>query len=182
MNTPGEPRPLPVRPRPRPGETTATYIDRLAEANHLPARLLRRHLCAPPRHAGRPELGRLAAASGRTETALRHALADLTCAHCGTPLTISPKGRRARWCSGACALRALRQRARGEPERRDPAAEPAANCKHCGTPITRKATGRPARWCSGACALRAYRQRTQRNSSRDKTPETRSGIQPFRTG
>jgi hypothetical protein len=162
MNIPGQPRPLPVRPRPRPGETTATYIERLADANHLPARFLRRYLCAPPWHAGRPELSRLAAVSGRTETALRHALADLTCAHCSSPLAIRPAGRPARWCSSACALRALRQRARGEPERRDPARIPAANCMHCGTPITRKASGRPARWCSNTCALRAYRQRARR--------------------
>ena len=44
MNIPGQLRPLPVRPRPRPGETTATYIQRLAHANHLPARYLRRYL------------------------------------------------------------------------------------------------------------------------------------------
>jgi TniQ len=164
MTVPGQPRPLPVRPRPRPGETTGTYIERLARANHLPARHLRRYLCAPPGHTGRPALSRLAAVSGRTETALRHAMADLTCGHCSTPLTIpAGGGRPTRWCSSICALRAFRQRKRGEPERRDPARTPAANCRHCGTPITRKHQGRPARWCSTICALRAYRQRIKRN-------------------
>jgi len=163
MTVPGQPRPLPVRPRPRSGETTATYIEHLARANHLPARYLRHYLCTPPWHAGRPELSRLAAISGRTETALRHVLADLSCAYCGTPLDMRPAGRPARWCSSACALRAFRQRTRGKPERHDPAEAPAANCCNCGTPITRKATGRPARWCSHACALRAYRQRARRN-------------------
>ena len=162
MTIPGQPRPLPVRPRPRPGETTATYIEHLARANHLPVRYLRRYLCAPPRHAGHPELSRLAAVSGRTETALRHALADLSCAHCGATLTRRAAGRPARWCSSNCALRAFRQRARGEPERRDPAKAPAANCLHCGAPVTRNSRGRPARWCSSTCALRAYRQRVRR--------------------
>jgi hypothetical protein len=163
MIVPGQPRPLPVRPRPRPGEITATYIEHLARANHLPVRYFRRYLCAPPRHAGRPELSRLAAASGRTETALQHALADLSCARCGAPLTIRAAGRPARWCSKTCAVRAFRQRTRGDPERLDPATAPAASCRHCGSPITRKPRGRPARWCSSACAVRAYRQRVKRN-------------------
>jgi hypothetical protein len=38
------PRPLPIRPRPRTGETTASYIRRLARANHLRPSVLDRHL------------------------------------------------------------------------------------------------------------------------------------------
>jgi hypothetical protein len=170
VTDPAQPRPLPARPGPRPGDTTATYIEHLARANHLSVRHLRRYLCAPPQHAGRPELSRLAAASGRTETALRHALADLTCAHCGAKLTINPaaKGRPARWCSSGCALRAFRQRARAGPgpritPARDPASDPGASCLHCGTPIIRNLRGRPARWCSGACGQRARRQRRKAN-------------------
>lgn len=163
MTPAARPRPLPVRPRPRPGETTGTYVEYLARANHLPVRYLHRYLSASPAQDGQPALGRLAIISGRTATALRHALADLSCSHCGTPLNFQAKGRPARWCSPACALRAFRQRQRGEPERRDPARTPAANCGHCGKPITRKHRGRPARWCSRACALRAFRQRARRS-------------------
>jgi hypothetical protein len=168
MTATGRPRPLPVRPRPRPGQTVDTYIEHLARANHLPVHFLRRYLCAPPGHAGRPALDRLAAVSGRTETALQHALAGLSCGHCGTPLTIQAgAGRTARWCSRTCALRAFRQRQRGEPERRDPAKVPATNCHHCGGPITQAGRGRPARWCSNACAQRAHRQRGKRATGID---------------
>ena len=36
--------PLPVRPRPRLGETADEYVRRLATANHLPFSYLRRYL------------------------------------------------------------------------------------------------------------------------------------------
>lgn len=34
-NDDGRLRPLPVRPRPKPGESTDSYVRRLARANHL---------------------------------------------------------------------------------------------------------------------------------------------------
>jgi hypothetical protein len=169
MKPPASLRPLPIRPGPRPGETTPTYIELLAAANHLPARILRRHLCPPPRHAGRPQLSRLAAVSGRTETALRHALTDLSCAHCGTPLTIRPAGRRPRWCSPACALNAYRRRTQHKPEHRDPASA-TTRCGYCGTPITRKPRGAPARWCSRTCASRASRKPARQPPTRSRDP------------
>ncbi len=131
-----KPRPLPVRPRPRPGETIASYTEQLALANHLPLRYLRSHLSATASPRGHPALDRLAAVSGRTTAALQAALADLSCAHCGTPLTASTHGRTARWCSKACALRGLRRRRRGQPERSEPA--PKNTCRHCGRPIKRQ--------------------------------------------
>ena len=70
----GRPRPLPVRPRPVTGESTGSYIRRLARANHLRPAYLRRYLASPKDGTIRTEL--LAVMSGRTLTALQHALAD----------------------------------------------------------------------------------------------------------
>ena len=70
--------PLPIRPRPRPSETTESYARRLARANHLRPSYLRAFLCDPPRHTGAIRPWRLAAISGRSVQALEHALADLT--------------------------------------------------------------------------------------------------------
>jgi hypothetical protein len=94
---------------------------------------------------------------GRRVAARTRALTDLTCAHCGTPLTAKHKGRTARWCSPACGLRGLRRRKRGKPERGEPAA-PRTACRRCGARISQKPTGRPAEWCSHACWKRDHRQ------------------------
>lgn len=78
MNTTVElPRPLPIPVRPVTGETVESYIRRLARANHLRPSLLHVYIRDPtsPNTAIRP--GRLAAASGRTVTALTHALTGL---------------------------------------------------------------------------------------------------------
>jgi hypothetical protein len=75
---PGEdsrPRPLPVRPRPVTGESTGSYVRRLARANHLRPVYLRRYLASPKNGTIRLEL--LAVMAGRSLTALEHALADL---------------------------------------------------------------------------------------------------------
>jgi hypothetical protein len=72
------PVPLPIRPRPRRGETTESYARRLARANHLRPSYLRAFLCDPPRRTGAIRPWRLAAISGRSVPALQHALADLT--------------------------------------------------------------------------------------------------------
>jgi hypothetical protein len=160
MTPDGELRPLPVRPRPQPGDTTDAYVERLARANHLPAGYLR--LCLAPRKgAAQPVLSRLAAVSGRTEAALRNALTDLTCAHCGTPLPPRRSHRTARWCSPLCNSRATRRRERGLPERRDIAAPaPRTTCQECGADLNPAVRpGNPRIYCSDRCKVRAYRRR-----------------------
>ncbi|MEU5341439.1 TniQ family protein [Streptomyces sp. NPDC020766] len=74
--------PLPVDVRPRLGETTVSYIQRLARANHLKASELVRHLAPPPHKTGhRPALVRLAKVCGRSTDVLANTLADATPAH-----------------------------------------------------------------------------------------------------
>jgi hypothetical protein len=68
--------PLPVPVRPRHGETAASYIRRLARANHLRPSYLRSLVCSPP-HLGRIRADRLAALAGRTAPALERTLAGL---------------------------------------------------------------------------------------------------------
>jgi hypothetical protein len=74
------PRPLPARPRPRTGETTDSYVRRLARANHLKPSYLRGFLAGPPDYGygKRPRADRLAAVTGRQQDALERALVDLT--------------------------------------------------------------------------------------------------------
>lgn len=73
------PRPLPARPRPRSGESTDSYVRRLARANHLKPSYLRGYLAGPPDYGygGRPQGDRLAAVTGRQQDALERALPDL---------------------------------------------------------------------------------------------------------
>ena len=68
-------RPLPIRPRPVSGESTFSYIRRLAVANHLRPMHLRRYL-KDPGPSGGIRLSWLATLAGRPVTALQHALAD----------------------------------------------------------------------------------------------------------
>ncbi|MEV6537057.1 hypothetical protein AB0M86_47205 [Streptomyces sp. NPDC051639] len=75
--------PLPVAVRPRVGETTDSYIRRLARANHLRPSYLHGYLCGPPFWFGKPLLERLADVAGRSPQALERALADAS----------SPRGR-----------------------------------------------------------------------------------------
>ena len=70
------PGPLPVPVRPRHGETAASYIRRLARANHLRPSYLRSLVCNPP-HLGAVRAEKLAPLSGRTVSALEHTLAGL---------------------------------------------------------------------------------------------------------
>jgi hypothetical protein len=67
--------PLPVRPRPRHGETADDYVRRLAAANHLPFSYLRRYLGR--RSYGPVDPAMLAALAGRKLPALLQALPDL---------------------------------------------------------------------------------------------------------
>lgn len=67
-------RPLPIRPRPVSGESTFSYIRRLAMANHLrPVHL--RHYLKDPGPGGGIRLSWLATLAGRPVTSLQHALA-----------------------------------------------------------------------------------------------------------
>jgi uncharacterized protein len=72
----GGPRPLPVRPRPVTGESTGSYVRRLARANHLRPAYLRQYLASSKDGTIRIDL--LAAMAGRSPAALEHALADLS--------------------------------------------------------------------------------------------------------
>jgi len=76
-STEHQPRPLPIRPRPMTGESIASYLRRLARANHLRPDHLRRYVQGQPgkQEPIRPEW--LAALAGRPLSALEHALAEL---------------------------------------------------------------------------------------------------------
>ncbi|MBC9729822.1 TniQ family protein [Streptomyces sp. TRM68367] len=71
--------PLPVRVRPRPGESVDSYVRRLALANHLKPSYLRSYLAGPPDYGPgkRPRPDRLAALAGREQGILERALLDL---------------------------------------------------------------------------------------------------------
>jgi hypothetical protein len=68
------PRPLPIRPRPVTGESPASYLRRLARANHLRPGYLRRYLRSPGEEAA-IRLDWLAVLAGRPLPALERALA-----------------------------------------------------------------------------------------------------------
>ncbi len=72
------PPPLPVRVRPAAGETTESFIRRLAQANQLRPSLLQVYVRNPDVPTGAIRLRRLAAVSGSTRTALAFALTGLT--------------------------------------------------------------------------------------------------------
>jgi hypothetical protein len=75
--TAGHPPPLPVRARPRRGETADSYLRRLAAANHLRFSHLRRYLSTPEGSYGPVDPGKLAAIAGRELPAILHALTGL---------------------------------------------------------------------------------------------------------
>lgn len=70
-------RPLPVRARPRSGETAGSYLRRLATANHLRFTCLRRYLATPEGSYGPIDAGKLAALAGRELPAILRALPEL---------------------------------------------------------------------------------------------------------
>ena len=72
-SSPRLPRPVP----PFPGETTASYVYRLARANRLDDDALRAYATGDPRKSVPIPVRRLAILSGQNEHALRHALPDL---------------------------------------------------------------------------------------------------------
>ncbi len=76
----GHPRPLPLRPRPVTGEGAASYIRRLARANHLRPGYLRRYL-RDPRQEGTIRLHWLASLSGQPLQVLENALTGPSSRH-----------------------------------------------------------------------------------------------------
>lgn len=74
------PRPLPIRPRPMTGESSASYLRRLARANHLRPGYLRRYL-RQEGSEGTIRLDWLAILSGRPLPALERALSGPASSH-----------------------------------------------------------------------------------------------------
>jgi hypothetical protein len=75
--TAGQSPPLPVRLRPRRGETADSYVRRLAAANHLRFSYLRRYLARPQGSYGPVDPCSLAALAGRELPAILLALPEL---------------------------------------------------------------------------------------------------------
>lgn len=69
--------PLPVRPRPRRGETADSYLRRLAAANHLRFSYLRRYLATPRGSYGPIDAWGLAVLAGRQPHAILRAFPEL---------------------------------------------------------------------------------------------------------
>ncbi|MFH9728715.1 TniQ family protein [Streptomyces sp. NPDC017254] len=72
----GELRPLPIRVRPRPAETTDSFISRLARANHIKPSHLHGILTGPPLSFGKPHLDRLATLAGSSPEILQRTLVN----------------------------------------------------------------------------------------------------------
>ena len=72
-----QPPPLPVRPRPRHGETADSYLRRLAAANHLHFTYLRGFIATPRGSYGPVDPGQLAALAGREPHAILRAFPEL---------------------------------------------------------------------------------------------------------
>jgi hypothetical protein len=69
--------PLPVRPRPRHGETVDSYLRRLAAANHLPFSYLRRHVATHKGGYDPVDPARLAELAAREPHAILRAFPEL---------------------------------------------------------------------------------------------------------
>src|SRR6266568_156055 len=102
------PRPLPIRPRPVTGESPASYLRRLARANHLRPGYLRRYL-RQPGSEGTIRLDWLATLAGRPLPALERALASPAGGPGGHP---GPPGRRTRQADKPRLFAAIRRDAR----------------------------------------------------------------------
>jgi TniQ len=96
-------RPLPIRVRPATGETTESYLRRLARANHLRPSYLRYYINGPYGRYSPPNPERLAALAGRSLPSLQRALADL-----------ASRPRRSRDLAAIRQSRAERQAARAD--------------------------------------------------------------------
>lgn len=81
---------LPIAVRPHLGESTDSYVRRLARANHLRPSALHGYLCGPPFWFGKPRIELLAAVSGRPWTVLVRALTDCRVPRRRDNLRLSP--------------------------------------------------------------------------------------------
>jgi hypothetical protein len=83
--------PLPVRPRPRHGETADSYLRRLAAANHLRFTYLRLYVAARRGSYDPVDPARLAALAGREPHAILRAFPELAPAAAGPPARRYPR-------------------------------------------------------------------------------------------
>jgi hypothetical protein len=111
----GSHRPMPIRPRPVPGESTGSYVRRLARANHLRPSYLRRYLASPKDGTIRIDL--LAALAGRSPAALAHALTDLAPQHGAHPHR-GPRAKPTRTAARTALFTAIRRDAGNGMSRR----------------------------------------------------------------
>src|SRR5712691_10323291 len=105
------PRPLPIRPRPMTGEGVASYVRRLARANHMRPGYLHRYL----KDLHQDETIRfdwLATLAGRSVIALQYALTDPQRPQAGRPAPRRHAGLNSRKTSKAALFTIIRREAR----------------------------------------------------------------------
>jgi predicted nucleic acid-binding Zn ribbon protein len=159
---------LPFKVRPRSGEGAASFITRLAKANHLPPAYLRKYLTEPPLHLGSPTWPRIAAAAGRDPADLRLILNTVECKECGGPIQAkSMFGPKPLTCSRACRQKRYRKRYPTSEWRREP-------CRICGK-LMKMQIGQRRPLCSSACRRTAYLERQQRNQQAAEAPSNPGG-------
>ncbi|MFD3456056.1 TniQ family protein [Streptomyces sp. NPDC058691] len=138
---------LPFQVRPIAGEGGHSFIARLARANHLQPRYLRKYLLDPPGHRGTPSWTRLAAVTCRDPELLRQTLEAAKCKECGDAMPVSTVfGRPAMYCSSRCRTRVSRTRFTTAP------------CRICQEPMQIR-VGQRHRLCSSFCRRTAYLMR-----------------------
>ncbi len=85
------------------------------------------------------------------------------CLLCKRPLPRSPeKGRKRRYCSHTCKMKAYRARHSAAPtlkRRNKPLSVSEPACFVCGHVLAKPKTGRKPRYCSATCKQKAYRKR-----------------------
>ncbi|GAB3113477.1 hypothetical protein GCM10027160_17510 [Streptomyces calidiresistens] len=145
---------LPFQVRPIAGEGRESFIDRLAEANCLKPRYLRRTLREPPWHRGELQWDRIATVTGCDADELRDILGHGRCKECGSTMSITRSTQR-RTCSGACRTKNYR---RNRPKPQKPDRRRLVTCAHCERRLSVGASER-RRYYSHACREAAYRER-----------------------
>lgn len=164
-----QPSRLPISTRPRPGDTVAGYIARLAAANHLALSYLRGYLRPTGGYSNAVDLERLAALSGHDPGVLTKVFTSPRCLHCASVLPTDAKKTSGSWCSARCrqAATALRQNPRSwNIDTGNTGSGDQAACPRCGQPIERSRTGRAPRWCSATCRKAAYDDRYRNERTR----------------
>jgi endogenous inhibitor of DNA gyrase (YacG/DUF329 family) len=163
---------LPFIVRPQRGEGAASFITRLAQANHLPPAYLRKYLTEPPLHRGKPTWPRIAAAAGRDLTDLQLILNTVECKECGAPIQAkSMFGPKPLTCSRACRQKRYRKRYPASEWRREP-------CRICGK-LMKMQIGQRRPLCSSACRRTAYLERQQRKQQVAEVSSNTEGDSPL---